>query len=70
MLAALLLKRGWFTAVAALWVLLVCYSRIYLAYHFPLDILYGLLLGVLVALLLFAVFKRFQMQEKEQISQL
>ena len=70
LLATLLLKRGWFTAVAALWVLLVCYSRIYLAYHFPLDILYGLLLGVLVALLLYAVFKRFQMQEKEQISQL
>ncbi len=48
LLSALILRRGWFWVLALVWTLLVCYSRIYLAYHFPLDILYGLLLGLLV----------------------
>ncbi len=58
-LAAGVLNRRWFTAVALLWVLLVCYSRIYLAYHFPLDILYGLLLGGGIGLGTFALFRNF-----------
>lgn len=58
-LSALVLRRYWFTLLALLWVLLVCYSRIYLAYHFPLDILYGLLLGVGISLATFALFRRF-----------
>lgn len=58
MLSALILRRRWFVVVAFLWVLLVCYSRIYLAYHFPLDILYGLLLGLLIGWGTFWLFKR------------
>ncbi len=55
-LSARLLRARWFTVVAILWVLSVCYSRIYLAYHFPLDILYGLLLGLLLGLISARIF--------------
>lgn len=58
LLASLILRRGWFSCLMAVWVALVCYSRIYLAYHFPLDILYGLLLGTLWGLLAAWAFRR------------
>lgn len=45
LLSSGIIRRRWFTVMAILWVALVCYSRIYLAYHFPLDIAWGLLLG-------------------------
>lgn len=46
-----LLRRRWFTWVMSVWVLAVCYSRIYVAAHFPQDILLGLALGVLLGVL-------------------
>ena len=59
LLASLILKDGRFSALMVLWTLAVCYSRIYLAYHFPLDILYGLVLGALIALGALPVYRRF-----------
>lgn len=59
LLAAAILRRRWFSLLMTLWVALVCYSRIYLAYHFPLDILYGLLLGTLWALLSLWAYRKF-----------
>ncbi len=38
-------RRRWFTAMMAAVVVLICYSRIYLAYHFPADILLGAAVG-------------------------
>ncbi len=46
LLASLILQRRWIWCISAFWVVAVCYSRVYLAYHFPLDILYGVLLGL------------------------
>ena len=40
-----LLRRAWLTVVMSVWLLMVCYSRIYVAAHFPQDILLGLALG-------------------------
>lgn len=47
-------RRGWFTWLMTAVVLLVCYSRIYLAYHFPIDIALGVVTGLVsgVAMLL------------------
>ncbi|SNR54352.1 phosphatase PAP2 family protein [Lutibacter flavus] len=39
--------------------LLFAYSRIYLAAHFPTDILFGMLLGYLIALFFYKILKRF-----------
>ncbi len=58
LLSSLILRRAWFSGVMAVWTALVCYSRIYLAYHFPLDILYGLLLGAVWALSSWLLFLR------------
>ena len=44
-LAVPVVRRRWFAAVMAAAVLLICYSRVYLAYHFPMDILLGMLTG-------------------------
>ena len=41
------IARRWFTWMMIAVVLLICYSRIYLAYHFPVDIALGLITGVL-----------------------
>lgn len=39
--------RRWFTWLMCGVVVLVCYSRIYLGYHFPMDIALGLMIGFL-----------------------
>lgn len=52
-----LLRRRWFTVAMCLWVALVCFSRIYVAAHFPQDILLGLTLGVLVAVVLLLFYR-------------
>lgn len=40
-------NRRWFTWSMVAVVLLICYSRIYLAYHFPVDIALGIITGLL-----------------------
>ncbi len=42
-----------------LWLLLVCWSRVYLGAHFPSQILFGLIVGTLISLLLIVLFNRF-----------
>jgi undecaprenyl-diphosphatase len=53
MACALLFSLIWRNKIATiglmLWVAANCYSRMYLGVHYPLDILGGLLVGVLVA---------------------
>jgi len=46
-------KRRSYTILLALWVLMLCYSRIYSGVHYPLDLLGGVLLGWGVGTLLF-----------------
>ena len=50
LLSTMVLKHRWFTALMIVVALLVCYSRIYLACHFPQDILLGAGVGVLSGL--------------------
>ena len=52
------IRRAWFGWMMGLAVVAICYSRIYLAYHFPMDILLGALTGLMaggVASLLFNI---------------
>ncbi len=46
LLSAVVIRRRWFTAVMVVVTLLYCYSRIYLACHFPQDILLGVCVGL------------------------
>ncbi|MFR9602274.1 MAG: phosphatase PAP2 family protein [Rikenellaceae bacterium] len=55
-IATSIIGRRWFSVVMWTQVALVCYSRIYLAYHFPQDIILGIGVGVLSGLLMWRVY--------------
>jgi len=44
-------KNGWIMTIIAI---LVGYSRVYLAVHFPIDVYFGSLIGVITAVIMFA----------------
>lgn len=48
--SASVIRRRWFTRLVGLSAVLICYSRIYLAKHFPMDLLWGTLVGLALAL--------------------
>jgi len=48
-LTSLIFKRSAWTAFSVIWALSVCYSRMYLGHHFPLDVLTGILCGIIIA---------------------
>ena len=50
--------RPWPAILLYLWAVVSSYSRIYIGYHYPGDILCGALLGSLVGLILWMVFRR------------
>lgn len=56
--ATLTKHRPWAAIVLFLWALLSSYSRIYIGFHYPGDILCGAILGVLVGLLVWKIFQR------------
>ena len=45
-------------ALIFLWAFTVAYSRIYLGVHFPLDILWGILLGCLLAIIALRLYRK------------
>lgn len=49
--------RPWAAIVLYLWAFISSYSRIYIGYHYPGDILCGALLGILIGLILWKVFQ-------------
>ena len=54
----LLLRRRVLTTFLACWALLICYSRLYLGVHYPGDLLAGMMLGAVVASVVYYVFWR------------
>ena len=56
-MSALMIKRWWYNIFIAVAVVLICYSRIYLACHFPNDIILGTLLGTLLGVGMFFAWK-------------
>lgn len=55
-----LFRTRWYTVAIYLWALLVVYSRMYLGVHFPMDILFGALLGTLLGWGAFRVYKKLE----------
>ncbi len=49
LLSSLMMRRKWFTIMMLVYTLLTAYSRIYLGVHFPMQILFGIILGALTA---------------------
>lgn len=53
---SLVIQNILFTITILLWALLFSFSRIYLGVHFPLDLLFGSLTGIIVALIMFKIY--------------
>lgn len=58
LMSALEIRRAWFVVLMAAVTLLICYSRIYLACHFPMDLLLGLAVGSLAGWAVFMLYKK------------
>ena len=65
LLSAAVIRRRWFTILVTLCALLICYSRIYLAKHFPMDILWGALLGAALGAAAYGIYRRLTARKKE-----
>lgn len=50
--AAGIYRRWWFSLAAGIYVVLTCFSRMYLGVHFPMDIVFGLTAGTLWGLVM------------------
>ena len=58
-ISALAIRRTWYNWLIAISVVLICYSRIYLACHFPMDILLGAIVGTVCGLSMYFLWKKF-----------
>jgi len=53
----LVVRKRWYGVVGILWVILNCWSRVYLGVHYVGDIVCGAILGVVIAILVFLLYK-------------
>lgn len=67
-MSALAISRKWYTWLIVISVVLICYSRIYLACHFPMDILLGSIVGTVLGLLIFFLWKKFDKVVEKSIN--
>ena len=58
-MSALAICKNWYNWVISVAVILICYSRIYLACHFPMDIVLGTIVGTISGLSIFFLWKKF-----------
>jgi undecaprenyl-diphosphatase len=58
-MSALAIRKNWYNWVIGISVPLICYSRIYLAKHFPMDLLLGAIVGTVLGLSMFFLWKKF-----------
>lgn len=57
-ISSLTIRRQWFTWLMVVVTLLVCYSRIYLACHYPMDLLLGLVVGIVSGGAMYLLYKK------------
>ena len=56
---SLLVRNKLFTTVMVAWSLLNCWTRLYLGLHYPIDILCGIVWGLIAGLVSYLVFRKF-----------
>ena len=66
-LSIAVIRRRWFAGLMIGCTLLICYSRIYLAKHFPLDLFWGALLGLLLGWGAWLVFRTLSRHTKQSL---
>ncbi len=63
-LACPVIRRRWFTGLMIFVVVLICYSRIYLGKHFPMDLVWGTLVGLTLGLVAYRIFRTILREQK------
>ena len=53
-----LFRRRWLTAFLMFWAVVTCYSRVYLGLHYPGDLLFGMILGLLSATMVYLIMQK------------
>ena len=56
--SALMIRRRWYNWLIAVSVVLICYSRIYLACHFPMDLLLGTIVGTITGVAMYFLWRK------------
>ena len=56
--SALMIRRRWYDWLIAVSVVLICYSRIYLACHFPMDLLLGTIVGTVTGVAMYFLWRK------------
>ena len=64
-LSAAAIRRRWFTALMLFCTVLICYSRIYLGKHFPMDLVWGTLVGAALGWAAYLAYRTLSCQKKE-----
>ena len=64
-LSAAAIRRLWFTALMLFCTVLICYSRIYLGKHFPMDLVWGTLVGAALGWAAYLAYRTLSCQKKE-----
>lgn len=65
-LSASVIRRRWFTWLMVLCTLVICYSRIYLGKHFPMDLVWGTLVGVILGWGAYLAYRRLTRKKELQ----
>ncbi|MFI3287802.1 MAG: phosphatase PAP2 family protein [Rikenellaceae bacterium] len=65
-LVAAIIGRRWVWWGLMIWVALICYSRIYLAAHYPYDIFFGLVVGSVYGWLFAVLYSKFILKKKKR----
>lgn len=68
LLAVCTIRKRWFTILMIACTVLICYSRIYLAKHYPMDIAWGALLGLLLGWLGVLLFRAYTKRQSRSLN--
>ncbi len=66
MFSSRLFARSWYTWAIMLWAALVSYSRIYAGLHYPMDILFGIILGLSLGTMAYKAYRKVTDRQKRR----
>lgn len=67
LITLLLIRKKWYSITTLCWAIIVSYSRMYIAVHYPADIFVGMCFGLLTALIFYLIAKACLKKMKKDI---
>jgi len=65
---SILFRKKWIILISILFIILVAFSRLYLGYHFLIDVLGGLILGILILFINYSFMKKGELINKNVLN--